>query len=395
MNIKGHPAKKLLLWAVSLLLLISPACSPGTIQPPPPQSPVPPTYTSAVEHIPTMPPTPVLVVITPELISDIDAWLDKLARDGLFSGSVLIAHRDNVLLSQGYGLANREQNIPNTPQTRFRLASITKQFTAMAILILEAQGRLNVEDPICTYLTDCPSAWETITIHQLITHTSGIPETSGLPDYRSSRATPSSPEKNIARFRDLPLDFPPGENWSYSNSGYILLGYIIEQVSGLSYEEFLKQTIFTPLKMNNTAYDHNDNNLAVGYTSQYSSLPADFVDVSFFDAAGALYSTIEDLYRWDQALYTEILVPQPYLDRMFAQHITIPYGKGESYGYGWTIDQESGRTLIMHAGGLPGVSTIIARYPQDRITIIALSNNENTNAPLIRELLARQIFDGD
>ena len=358
----------------------------STVRPP---IDVSPSFETAL--LPTQFPT----AISPELISSIDTWLKQIARDAGFSGSVLIAYKDHVLLSNGYGLADREHNIPNTAQTRFRLGSITKQFTAMAILILEAQGKLSVEDLIFNYLTDCPPVWKNITIDNLLTHTSGIPDYTRFPDYRNSMATPSSPTQTMARFEDLPLDFNPGEKWSYSNSGYIVLGYIIEQVSGQTYEDFLKQSIFIPLKLNNTGYDHNSNDLAVGYADRYSDLPFDFIDMSIPYAAGALFSTIEDLYNWDQALDTERLIPQAYLDKIFTPHVPIPNTEGWFYGYGWNIGQERGHPIILHGGSINGFVGLNARYPDDQITIIVLSNQQSTDVVLIQEILSKKIFGDD
>lgn len=350
------------------------------------------TAACASQLSPTLTPTPAPTTIPPELISGMDAWLSQQSKDGNFSGSVLVARRGDVLLSQGYGLADREQNIPNTAQTRFRLGSITKQFTAMATLIVEARGKLNVKDPICNYIADCPSTWAGIAIDHLLTHTSGIPDLISLPDYRSTLATPSPPEQTIARFKDLPLEFQPGEKWRYSNSGYILLGYIIEQVSGQSYEDFLRESIFIPLNLRDTGYDHNSISLAVGYPDRRSTQPAEFIDMSIPYAAGALYSTVEDLYRWEQALSTEQLVPRVYLDEMFAPHAAIPESWGSGYGYGWFIGKERGRPINVHGGGIPGFSTIVARYPDDQVTIIVLSNQENTNVEFIKDFLSKQIF---
>jgi CubicO group peptidase (beta-lactamase class C family) len=336
------------------------------------------------------------ITIPSELIARLDNWLTQVSRDNLFSGSVLIAQRGNVLLSKGYGQADREKNTPNTSQTRFRLASITKQFTAMAVMILEAQGKLRVEDPICKYIADCPPAWKDVTIHHLMTHTSGMPDFT-LPD---STGTTFMQEQTIATFRDLPLYFSPGEEWSYSNSGYILLGYIIQQVSGMSYEEFLKESIFVPLGLEDTGYAHNSDGLAIGYDNQYTSLPADLDQAEIFNAAGALYSSTEDLYRWDQALYTEELIPRASLERMFTPYVKVPTVEGDKamygyYGYGWLIKQEEGQMQVWHGGGLPGVSTMIARYPEDRITIIILCNNANSDATNIWQLIAGKIFTAD
>jgi len=324
--------------------------------------------------------------------SEIDIYLNSLVHIGSFSGSVLIARNGEVLLTKGYGFADREHKISNTPQTKFRLGSITKQFTAMAIIILEAQDKLDVQDPICKYLTECPEAWETITIHHLLTHTSGIPNFTDFPDYSRTSATPSPPEETIDRFQDEPLDFQPGERWSYGNSGYILLGHIIERVSSQSYEEFLQENIFTPLQMTNTGYDHNQDDLAVGYKSIFSK--ADFIDMSIPYSAGGLYSTVEDLYKWDQAFYTKQLLPQDYLDQIFAAHVAIPNSDGMAYGYGWMVGLEDGRQIITHGGGIEGFVTNIARYPQDKTVIIILSNQQYTSIGIIQPELAKKVFSG-
>ena len=323
-------------------------------------------------------------------VSEIDTYLNILNFIGSFNGSVLIARNGEVFLSKGYGFADREQKIPNTSQTKFRIGSITKQFTATAIVILEAQGKLDVQDHICRYLSECPEAWETITIHQLLTHTSGIPNFTSFTDYTRTSATPSPPEETINRFKDKPLDFLPGESWSYSNSGYVLLGQIIERVSGQVYEDFLQEHIFTPLQMTDTGYDHNRDDLAVGYKGIFSK--ADFVDMSIPYAAGGLYSTVEDLYKWDQALYTHQLLQQDYLDQIFTAYATIPNLNGMAYGYGWIIGLEEGRQIITHGGGIDGFVTKIARYPQDKTTIIMLSNQQNTPIGIIHPVVAKKVF---
>jgi CubicO group peptidase (beta-lactamase class C family) len=330
--------------------------------------------------------------IAPVPVSEIDTYLNTLVHIRSFSGSVLIARNGEVLLSKGYGFADREQKSPNTPQTKFRLGSITKQFTAMAIIILEAQGKLDVQDQICSYLSKCPEAWETITIHHLLTHTSGIPNFTGFGDYTRTIATPSPPEETINRFKDKPLDFRPGESWSYSNSGYILLGQIIERVSSQSYEAFLQEHIFTPLQMTNTSYDHNQDDLAVGYKDIFSK--ADFIDMSIPYAAGGLYSTVEDLYRWDQSFYTKQLLQQDYIDQIFAAQVAIPNSDEMAYGYGWIIGLEDSRQIITHDGGIEGFVTNIARYPQDKTVIIILSNQQYTSMGIIHSVLAKKVFRG-
>lgn len=356
-------------------LLATAACSPR-----PPLSPTPTRLT----------PTP--TAVSAQLISEIDAQLANLAGQSLFSGSVLVGRQGQVLLSQGYGLADRERKIPNTPQTRYRLGSVTKQFTAMGILILEKQSQLKLTDLICKYIPDCPPAWGAITIRHLLTHSSGIPNFTEFADYPGTRALPSTPLQTIARFKDMPLDFTPGGKFKYSNSGYIVLGYILEQASGQTYEDFLKQFIFTPLNLHDTGYDHNSNGLAIGYPGRYSTQPADFIDMSIPYAAGGLYSSVEDLYRWEQSLSTEQLVPKAFLDEMFAPQVAIP-DSGYAYGYGWVIGKDpSGRSSIEHDGGIEGFTTLLTRYPADQVTIIILSNQQDTSLGVILDMLSNQIF---
>jgi CubicO group peptidase (beta-lactamase class C family) len=337
-------------------------------------------------------PPPSQTVEREELAAKIDKNRNFLTERESFTGAVLVARNGEVLFSQGYGLADRDKNLPNTPQTKYRLGSITKQFTAMAILMLQAQAKLNVQDPICRYIPECPPAWQAITTHHLLTHTSGIPNFTGFRDYQATKATPSPPAQTIARFRNEPLDFQPGKRWNYSNSGYILLGYIIEQASGQSYEAFLQANIFAPLHMKATGYDHNDGSLAVGYTGRHGLWrKAETIDMSIPYAAGGLYSTVEDLFRWDQALYTEQLVPQEMLDLMFTPYAKMP-GIGLSYGYGWSVGEMNNHQAVAHGGGIEGFVTEIRRYIEDQVTIIILSNRDTTGIQSAADIIAQAVF---
>lgn len=300
--------------------------------------------------------------------ADMDRMFADAAKARKFAGSVLIARDGVVYLRKGYGQADGEKRVPCTPRTKYRLASITKQFTAMAILLLEARGALRVQDAIADYVSPCPAAWKGITIHHLLTHTSGIPD------------LPTSPtvSQTIALLREKPLDFPPGSKWNYSNSGYILLGAIIEKAAGVPYEEFLRKQIFIPTGMTSTGYDHGGEDVAVSYES--SGVKADSSAMPSFFSAGALYSTAEDLSRWDQALSTDALIPMPSIDTMFTPHASF-FDEGEnhvSYGYGWMLASISGRMSQFHFGVSPGISTVIARFPKDKVTIIILSNMSTT-----------------
>ena len=333
--------------------------------------------------------TPVSGIETPSVVaSKIDAALSHLVNTQAFTGSVLVAQDGEILLSKGFGLADRNNNIPNTSETKFRLGSVTKQFTAMAIMMLQAQGKLDVQDPVCNYIPDCPTAWKAITLHHLLVHTSGIPNFTSRVDYANTQATPSSPEETIARFKDQPLDFHPSDEWRYSNSGYILLGYIIEQVSGQSYEAFLRQNIFEPLEMQNTGYDHDDGSLATGYAN--STTEAEYIDMSIPYAAGALYSTVEDLYRWDQALYTEQLLSQDLLNLIFTPH--SPTDIDTSYGYGWEMGVLNNHSVVFHGGNIEGFAAEIRRYINDKTTIIVLSNQQNLRVNEITDSIAALVF---
>lgn len=348
--------------------------------------------------------------------SSIDRTLSFLTEAESFTGAVLVSRNGEVLLSRGYGLADRDKNFPNTPQTKYRLGSITKQFTAMAILMLQARNKLKVQDFVCRYIPECPMLWQEITIHHLLTHTSGIPDFTDFPNFDSTRAIPSAPWQTIARFKDRPLDFKPGEQWSYSNSGYVLLGYIIEQASGQSYETFLQQFIFEPLQMKNTGYDHNDGSLATGYTGFYDHWEkAAYMDMSIPYSAAGLYSTIEDLYRWDQVLDTEQLGSQELLHLMFTPQVSTPAGN-LSYGYGWFVGEMNHHLLVGHGDGflsfiaagqtytsnsgngpqgnndIEGFAAEIRRYIDDKVTIIVLSNRDTTNVGTLSDQIARAVF---
>jgi CubicO group peptidase (beta-lactamase class C family) len=384
--------RRILVLLVLLAFLSSCEALTAGNTPPLPPRPLPSTLPIATTTaLPAAPPHP------SEVISKTDAFLNQMLKAGLFSGSILIARNGEILVSKGYGMADREKQIPNTPQTKFRIGSVTKQFTAMAILILQAQGKLTVQDRICVYLTDCPPTWQSITIHQLLTHTSGIPNITDFPDIQTIKKQPASPTQIIAQFKDKPLDFKPGEKWSYSNSGYIVLGFIIEQVTGGSYEAFLQQHIFVPLKLFDTGYDLSNAQLAKGYADAVSE--ADTPDRSDPHAAGALYSTVEDLYRWDQTLYTEALVAPDLRTKMFTPFAAIPESfasineiTGFGYGYGWLIGRLFNRQVFFHAGSIEGFRASLYRFPADRVTVIVLSNQGRTDTDAISRQLARIVF---
>jgi CubicO group peptidase (beta-lactamase class C family) len=310
---------------------------------------------------------------TQDLAPKLDQYLSALADQGRFTGSVLVSRDGKVLFAKGYGLANAELNVPNTPETKFRLGSITKQFTATAIVVLQERGKLNVQDPICKYLDNCPSAWSEITIHHLLSHTGGVPNFTSFPDYVSKMMMPVTAQEMIARFKDKPLDFKPGEKWSYSNSGYFLLGFIIEKVSGESYESFVKRNIFDPLKMTNSGYDHFDSilkNRATGYSlGRGKMINSAYIDMTQPYSAGSLYSTVEDLFTWNEALSSDKILTAKSREMMMAP-------VKNDYAYGLGVQTKSGRRVVAHGGGINGFSTYLARFPDEKVTIVVLRNSD-------------------
>ena len=288
-----------------------------------------------------------------------------------FMGAVLVARGSEVLLSKGYGSANLEWDVPNTPATKFRLGSITKQFTAASILLLEERGKLSLDDPIKKHMPDAPAAWDAITIFHLLTHSSGITNFTALPDYKSLKLDEMPVAKTIASVRDKPLDFVPGEKMSYSNSGYLVLGHVIERVTGGSYEKFVTDNIFTPLGMKDSGYDSNKTVIArraAGYMpSPAGPVNAGFVHMSVPHAAGALYSTTGDLLRWEQGLFGGKVVTPASLAKM-----TTPF-KGD-YALGLVVQTASGRKVVQHGGGIDGFNTFMAYYPDDKLTVAVLAN---------------------
>lgn len=375
----------------------TPAPRPTTPPTPAPRPTAPPLTPAPRPTAPPPTPAPLVgaaVVPTPiaspdagALAQRIGAYLQAQADSGAFSGVVLAARDGQVLFQGGFGMADAERGVPNTPQTVFRLGSITKQFTAMAILLLAADGKLSLEDPACRYLDNCPPAWAPITIRHLLTHTSGLPNYTDFDDFDATEGQPATPAQLIARFRDLPLNFAPGTDYSYCNSGYVLLGAIIERVSGESYESFLTRRIFGPLGMEHTGYDHDPLGIsgrAIGYVSPGDRAAP--LDLTTLFAAGALSSTVGDLLKWDRALAAGRLLPPALQQAMFT-----PFRN--DYGYGWKVVQRFGRRAQLHDGLVSGFSTNITRFPDDGVVVITLSNYQAAPAAAISQNVAGMIFD--
>ena len=317
-------------------------------------------------------------------IDKLENLISTYADYGEFNGAILVAEEGKIIYKKGFGLANMEWNIPNQTNTKFRIGSVTKQFTAMLIMQLVAENKLDLHTPISTYLPDYPKEnGGKITIHHLLTHTSGIPNSYESTKPKAFRPDNYKLKELVKEFSALPLEFTPGEKFNYCNAGYNLLGLIIETVAKKQYEKVLQDRIFTPLKMTNTGFDKHralQKNRAYGYFKSWGDYyNANYIDMSAVSAAGAIYSTVEDLFLWDQALYSEKLLPKKYMDLVFTKHIPDPSYGGE-YGYGWSIkNKRIGNSkekveTISHDGTIDGFCAIFTRIPLSKSTIILLSN---------------------
>lgn len=311
-----------------------------------------------------------------------------------FSGSILIARDGKPIVNESYGMANVELDVPNTPKTVFRLASVTKQFTAAAIYMLQERGKLNIDDPICKHLSDCPAAWQPITIRHLLTMTSGLPAVTAR-DLGYLQGLPVPWEQWLATIKPKPLEFTPGERFQYGNPGYTLLGFIIERHSGKTYGEFLQENIFAPLGMKNTGHE-DPRRIIKNRATGYRYLPGEpianvpYAELIALYAAGGIYSTTEDLLLWDQALYTDKLLTAASREAMFTPvHEMIP---GKRYASGLWVSEKFGRREIAHGGNLAGFITYIARFPSDRVTVIVLSNNGRGSSGKISNVLSAIVF---
>jgi CubicO group peptidase (beta-lactamase class C family) len=309
-----------------------------------------------------------------------DAYLSGLAEPYPFRGAVLVARGRDVLLSKGYGLADLSTGIPNTPHTLYRIASVTKQFTALAVLKLQELGKLKVSDRVCEHIASCPAAWESITVEHLLLHTSGLRAEYASSARPSSSTTTLSPEQVIGLFRDWPTRSPPGSQWTYSNAGYALLGYLIERLSGDSYAEFLRRHILDPLGLSETGYDVRRSTArahAAGYVG-VTDVPAGFFDVSLSYAAGGMYSSVRDLYRWNRFLLTgtPAIVDAATLDQMFTPRVQIDPKRIDSpwYGYGWFVYTPATDRTYLHDGLIHGFSSFNLIKPRDQLSITVLTN---------------------
>jgi CubicO group peptidase (beta-lactamase class C family) len=325
----------------------------------------------------------------------IDALLQKYFEYDQFTGSALVAEEGTIILKKGYGCANLEWGIPNAPDTKFRLGSITKQFTSMLVMQQVEKGSISLDTPVAAYLPDYPKPQgEKVTIRHLLTHTSGIPNYTGIIDIRTDRKRYTL-EQLVGTFSGKPLEFEPGTRWKYSNSGYVLLGAVLEKVTRTPYERLLQSNILHPLGMKNTGYDHSEEILpkrAAGYERTGRIVNAPFIDMSVPFSAGALYSTVEDLLLWDRGLYTGGLLSDSLKKVCFTPVLN-------NYAFGWVVQKRpigsssDSALFVYHGGGINGFNTIIARIPARQQLIVLLNNTGNAPLDEIVRSIAGILYD--
>ncbi len=318
-----------------------------------------------------------------------------------FSGTVLVAEAGEIIYRKGFGMANLEWGIPNRPDTKFRLGSITKQFTAMLILQLVAENKIDLEGKLSDYLPYYrQDTGSQVTVHHLLTHTSGIPSYTGLPNFMEELSRdPCDVDDFVRTYCSGDLEFEPGSKFVYNNSGYFLLGAIIEKITGKTYAEVLRERIFQPLGMKDSGYDRHDTIIskrATGYETDldgYTNSP--YLDMSLPYAAGSLYSTVEDLFTWDQALYTDRLLEDDLKQLYFKPHVPA---MGARYAYGWVIagkklpKSDIKLTSIAHGGGINGFNTLIERLVDDRHLIVLLNNTPGASLAAMSEAITRILY---
>lgn len=327
---------------------------------------------------------PVAAVVDKEVASRIDAAIAPYYKATDPGATVIVVRDGKTVLRKAYGMADVGNEVAMKPGATMRLGSITKQFTSTAILMLAEEGKLSVSDPITKFLPDYPTKGKNITIEHLLTHTSGIVSYTGKPGFKDQLNRNLSVTQMIDGFKNDPLEFEPGTKYAYNNSGYFLLGAIIEKVSGVPYAKFVEDRIFTPLDMRHTGYEGQERDIsmrAAGHSKEKSVFtPAASLSMSQPYAAGALVSTVDDLAKWDAAVSSGKLLKQASWTQAFTPY-KLADGKSTGYGYGWGVSKVRGATEVGHGGGINGFSTYALRLPDQKVYVAVLTNADGGFVP--------------
>ncbi len=305
-----------------------------------------------------------------------DLVREAMDRQRIAGLSLAVVKEGRVVRTAGYGYANLEWKNPARPDTLYQIGSVTKPLTAQAVLMLADEGRISLDDRLSRHVPEVPEDWGKATIRHLLQHTSGIPSETEPPGFQSLLTADYTPVRLLSMVRHRPLEFEPGARWSYSNMGYYLLGLVIERASGLSYAAFMRERIFQPLGMASTRVNSLEEVIpnrasGYGYTGEYRNIPA--LDPRIPYAAGAVLSSVEDLAKWEQAMDARRHFPASCWEPSWVPARTLSRGE-EQYGLGWAMDEELGRKRVFHSGGIPVFSSVVLRYPEQRITVIVLCN---------------------
>jgi CubicO group peptidase (beta-lactamase class C family) len=316
------------------------------------------------------------------LTSKVDALIAETYPDNNPGISLLIAKNGKTIYQNQGGLANVELQVPINENSVFEIGSITKQFTSTAILMLEEQGKLSLDDEIAKYIPDYPTNGHTITIHHLLNHTSGIKSYTSMPSFFKLDRTDMTPTELIDVFKNEPMDFDPGEDYKYNNSGYILLGHIIEVISKETYADFIQKNIFTPLEMTSSYYGSMKKiipNRASGYSPRKEGMAnANYLSLTLPYAGGSLMSTTGDLLKWQNAVRTYKLISKESYDKATNGSV-LNNGKKIDYGYGWSSGDVSGSSTVEHSGGIYGFAANGIYFPKEDIYVIGLTNFDGSN----------------
>jgi CubicO group peptidase (beta-lactamase class C family) len=335
----------------------------------------------------------VLLAIQTVRADQVDKYLKSQMQEHRIPGLTLEVIRDGkAIKTAAYGLANVELNVPAKPETVFEIGSITKQFTAAGILMLAQEGKLSVDDKISKYLKDPPEAWANVTVRHLLTHTSGIKSYTGLDGFQIWRHL--TQEQFIKAIGKEPMEFQPGDSWKYCNTGFNLLGYIIENVSGKNYWEFMGERVFQPLGMQATTkrlYSLSIPNRASGYEQTNHVWMNRDTDLTEVFSAGAIASTAGDLAKWSVALNGDRLLNAASKAQMWTP-VKLNDGKTRKYGFGWNVDTLEGHKNIGHGGSTSGFSASIQRFPDDHLAVIILSNTDEEIATTLAKKVATFFF---
>lgn len=318
----------------------------------------------------------------------LDAALAPMFKPDWPGATVIVTRDGKPVFRKAYGLANIPEGTPMQPDMLLRIGSVTKQFTAVGIMMLAEQGKLSLKDDIRKYLPEFPDKGQAITIEHLLQHTSGIPNYTALKAFRGLPDQGVTTAMVVDIFKNEPLDFAPGERHSYSNSGYFLLGVIIEKVSGMKYADFVAKNIFEPLGMKDTAhegFERSAKRRIKGYRlSKDKIVPVSEIDVTLAYAAGALVTTVDDMARWDAAVSSgKLLKPATWTQAFTA--CRLPQGAPCNYGYGWNIGTLAGHKMVHHGGSIPGFTAQALRLPDDKVFVAVLTNGNGgaVNTPVI------------